>query len=517
MEMKTLSKPKFQISLLKWINRMFLFHLILLMPARQVIRAQATLGGSNMAEFQLGNIPGEKPSNLTSLYDQLNLSYSWKDLGLKTRIEQFYPSIGDDRDYTRLSQYRLNYTGEKVHITVGDFYSTLGRGLLLRTYEIPGSIWETRGYRVRYGFYRDIQGFEAGYRFKNLEIKAVRGKVLDVALPPTLDNDAQRRPDLVEGGEVSYRFAGQKLGGIYMRNTHASVSTGYASLYYDGHILQDFSLYGEFATRVDSLSYFSAPHHSAGYAAYGSISYTHSRLGINFEVKDYTNFSLGAGINDPPSLVKEHSYRLLNRSTHVPVLSDESGYQADVYYRFENNSFLTFNHSSAKNELSSGKAPVFREVFADYQFNVSDKVSSHVYADYATDPLVNEMNRYSGGFVLDVQHGRYNSNIETGLQHIERITNRTDRFINAYLSYTLSATSKYSASLVTEYTGDPIHLEDGKSYNIYPSLNLQYRPDAKNKILLFVGKRRGGPACNSGVCYDVLDFEGLEIRLSTRL
>ena len=57
-----------------------------------------------------------------------------------------------------------------------------------------------------------------------------------------------------------------------------------------------------------------------GYGAYGNLSFTHDRLGVSFEMKDYTNFSIGTGINDPPSLCERASYRLLNRSTHLPDL-----------------------------------------------------------------------------------------------------------------------------------------------------------------------------------------------------
>jgi hypothetical protein len=516
METKMKSKPKFQICSLILISRMLLLNGILFFSAGQDVLAQGRLSGTNMAEFQLGNIPGEKPATLTSLYDQLNLSFSYNELLLKTRIEQFYPSIGENRDYTKLSQYQVKYNSGKLNLTVGNLYSTLGRGLLLRTYEIPGSIWETRGYRVRYGFYRDIRGIEAGVNLKNLGIRVLRGKVLDVALPPTLENPSDRRPDLVEGTEVNFSAAGQKPGFIFMRNTHDGKSTPYGSFYYEGSFLNLFSVYGEFATRLDSLSWFTS-NDKSGYAAYGNISFTYKSLGVSFEVKDYTNFSIGAGINDPPSLVKEQSYRLLNRSTHVPILSNERGYQADIYYRFGNNSFLTMNHSTAKNEISSGRVFVFREVFSEYQFNITDRFSSHVYADYSTDPFVNETNRYSGGLVIDIVHGKFSSNLETGLQHITRKTTVTDNFLNAYFSYTISSTSKYSASVVTEYTGDPIHVMEDKNYNLYPAVNLQYSPDNRNRIQLFIGKRRGGPACNSGVCYDVLEFRGIEIRLSTRL
>ena len=219
----------------------------------------------------------------------------------------------------------------------------------------------------------------------------------------------------------------------------------------------------------------------------------------------------------PPTLVKEQSYRLLNRSTHVPELTYETGYQLEIYYRFLNNSMLTLNHALAKNKISADRSPVFKEYFAEYRFYAEEKLSGQVFADYSNAPFVNENNRYAGGFLIECDHNSgLSSSLEAELQYIERTSVETVTFYTAYLTYTLSKTSKYSASLVYEYTNDPIQLQDMKSYNAYPSLNLSYRPDSHNQIALFVGKRRGGLACTSGVCYDVLDFEGLEIRLVTR-
>ncbi len=469
-----------------------------------------------MAEFQLGNIPGLKPMDQSSLFDQLNLSYRLKSLSLKTRIEQYYPSFGDNNSYTSLSQYKVEYKTKNLDLSVGHIYTMLGRGLLIRTYEIPGSIWETRGYRVRYGFYKDMKGIELKYRIKKFELKAIRGRVLDVTLPPTIEKDVDRRPDLVEGGELRYNFKNQKVGFTFMRQTNTLASTGYASVYFDGNILKNVSIYGEFARRLDSTSLLSLPG-NAGFGAYTSLTYAHNRLGISLELKDYQNMSIGTGISDPPTLVKEQSYRLLNRSTHVPELTNESGYQLEIYYRFQNNSMLTLNHALAKNKISAEKSPVFREYFAEYRFSAGEKLSGQAFADYSKAPFVNENNRYAGGFLLELSHNSgFNSSLETELQYVERTTAKTVTFLNAYLAYTLSMTSKYSASLVYEYTSDPVHVENNKNYNYYPAVSISYRPDSHNQIALFYGKRRGGLACTSGVCYDVLDFEGLEIRLLTR-
>ena len=50
----------------------------------------------------------------------------------------------------------------------------------------------------------------------------------------------------------------------------------------------------------------------------------------------------------------------------------------------------------------------------------------------------------------------------------------------------------------------------------YPGLNVSYKPDRKNTLQLFAGKRRGGSACTAGICYEVLDFKGVELRWTVR-
>ena len=39
---------------------------------------------------------------------------------------------------------------------------------------------------------------------------------------------------------------------------------------------------------------------------------------------------------------------------------------------------------------------------------------------------------------------------------------------------------------------------------------------AGHSVNLFVGQRRSGLACTAGTCYEVLGFEGIEMRLLNR-
>ena len=46
---------------------------------------------------------------------------------------------------------------------------------------------------------------------------------------------------------------------------------------------------------------------------------------------------MGTGLNEPPALVKEHTYKVLNRSTHVLDPVNETGVQFEAYYSLDPN------------------------------------------------------------------------------------------------------------------------------------------------------------------------------------
>ncbi len=114
---------------------------------------------------------------LSSLYDQLNLGYRYKGLKASVRYEQFL-SQNEGSSYYSLSQFQVQYRKEKLELKVGNFNETLGNGLLMRGYEIAGSVFEEEAYRTRYGFYRDMLGFSAKYTGDIWYLNALRGKSL---------------------------------------------------------------------------------------------------------------------------------------------------------------------------------------------------------------------------------------------------------------------------------------------------------------------------------------------------
>jgi hypothetical protein len=469
---------------------------------------------SNLAEYQIGNIPGENPKDQSSLYNQLNINYKYKKLSLFSRIEQFYPSVDQEKSYRELSQFKVSYFSKKFDVEVGNLYTTLGRGLLLRNYEIPSSVYEARGYRVKYGFYKDLSGVSFKYKSKHFRAKFIRGKSLIVELPQIIELN-ERRIDLVEAADFEFRLNKQILGMVVMRNNSLNNTALYHSLNYNGSF-KDYVVYAELAQRIDSVDNVFNFSDSESFGFYSGINYTSEKTGITFEYKNYQNFLIGTGLNDPPSLIREQSSKLLNRSTHVPLINDEWGYQVELLYQVGMSGYITVNHALASNYLA-GKYYEFKEYYAEYSFRTQSGQYVELFIDYSQDPLLFQPNRYTLGGQLDFDHKEQTSSIDIETQYVKSISGtESANFSNYFIGYSLSKAGKYSISALFELTTDPVFLDEGKSHDIFPSLSLSYQLDKHNKMTLFIGKRRGGPSCTSGVCYDVLDFQGVELRIKTR-
>jgi len=472
----------------------------------------AQLTGNNLFEFQLGNIPNEIPADLTTHYDQLNLRYRYKALQANLRYEHFF-SQDASRSYNRLTRYSVKYRKNGLELEAGNFNEILGNGLLLRTYEIPASVFEDQGYRVRYGFYRDLRGFTAKYNWKWGYFKALRGVTLANTLPPTLE-ERERRPDLTEAMETGVNFFGQTAGLVVMRNTNDQSKDSFYSLLLKGNITSLLSYNIEFAHNIVPGNSWVGLEDDARYGIYGSLNYSYGSFGFSAEYKNYHDLLIGAGISDPPTLVKEHKYRLLNRNIHVPQYFSERGTQLEAYYSFRDGSRLLLNYARAVNELN--RTFVFSEYFAEYFFYAGSKSTLTIFADYSREQIKFEDHRYTAGLTWEYAFkGKNSTLLKTEYQSVERNVTGPEVFQNFALTAGYARSPGTSVSLTWELSSDSYLTEDS-DFRSWLGLNISHQLNSRNSLSLFAGQRRGGPACTSGICYEVLDFQGVEIRLKTK-
>ena len=463
----------------------------------------AQFSGQNLMEYQYGQLPEEEGTSFSSVYDRALLNYTFKGFSAGATLEQFYTPY-NSRNYIRINQARLSYYSKFIEIKAGNYYETLGRGILMRSYEIPGAILEDKSYRSRHYFHRDLLGASAKLRYKNLTAKVLYGKPLNNVLPPTFDIN-ERRVDEIVAVQPDYLLKEQLLGGAVMYLKNSSEKSWFAMANASGSIFPFLSYYAEFARKVSPQVTGDIPS-----AIYGNMNFTFESFGFSAEYKKYVNFLLGSGINEPPALVKEHSYKVLNRSTHVMQPQNETGYQFEGFVRFQNESVLTLNHTLAINDF--GNVYKFREYFAEYAFDIKETSEIKLFADFAQDPFKLEENRRSSGVYSDIKVGLGKSiNFSVEFQTFSRDDNSVQ---NQVYSAGFSGRSKFSAYLISEISNDPNIVEKGSK--LWLGTGAKYKLNSNHTLQIFIGERRGGPACNSGVCYEVLDFKGVELRLSSR-
>lgn len=482
-----------------------LLSIILIIGNTQQLHGQ--FSGYNLAEFQYGGFPQDEDNNFT-YYDRIVASYSKNSFRLSGTVEQFTTPAEDSR-YFQASQFLLHYRKLPFDFIIGNFYETLGRGLLLRAFEIPAATIEDLSFRSRHYFHRDILGFNFQYQSKAIKTKFLYGRPLNYLFPPTFSFD-ERRPDTFGALSFSYNTKNHLLGFTAMHHSFDGAEDWYAMVSASGSILNNVSYYTEAAKNISAfeINDFST---DAPYAIYGSLNLFHNSLGLSTEFKHYNNFLIGSGINEPPALVKEHSYKVLNRSIHVLEPTNESGYQVELFYTFPDLSILTINNTLAVNDLD--QVYRFSEYFVEYAFSLFDNHETKLFIDYANDPLKLEEQRFSIGSYIDWKIAKYSSvNTNYEFQTFKRDNNT---FQNHVMILGYSYKSKLFLFLEGELSNDSFLTDDDNK--IWLGTSARYRlKNGKNTVQLFVGERRGGPACSAGICYEVLDFKGVELRITTR-
>jgi len=466
------------------------------------------LSVSNILEYQVGNLPNEEPTNQTTHFDQLSLSYRYNEFLITGRFEHFQNATMDI-SYNQIRQWSLSFNKENLDLLVGHFYEILGRGLLLRTYEIPGVIREQAGLRTRYGFYRDINGVKLGYENKWIEFTAFRGRVLREDLPPTISNEI-RRQDLLEAAQVSFFVADWTITTAYLRQNQQNEYREFANISLAANLPLNMQIYGEYAGKLTSSNRFINLDDESSHALYLSLNTYLGPAGLSVEYKDYNDFFLG--FNDPPPLVKEHEYTLLNRSTHSLEPNNETGYQVELFYNLGTDLSITANISEAKNKTII-KDFDYNEKFFELGYYFSPEITVKGFFDIASEDIRLEKNRQTYGIYIETEWiPGLSTTLDVEHQDFIRELGTPNKVTNQLASLSISYAPDFSAGVTIERSTDP-----GEQRNEWIGFNAGYQYSQEHLINVFYGKRRGGNACTAGVCYQVLPFEGFELRLTSNL
>lgn len=492
--------------------------------------AFADLTGSNLLEFQSGNYPFRTPENRFDTYDQLNLEYAASRLRVGARFE-LNENSENLYTYREWTQRWAEWSDQRLRVRVGNVYTILGRGLLHRSFELPGVVLDELGVRARYAPSRDVDGVLVEGEAGPVEARAFAGQPNGGTHSPAAEEfGLERYEGQLAGGQAALTvWRRARIGAAYLRAANeqgASREFGSGFLDLDpaalaGTDLFALPLYVEYAQANRSAGDFFRfrTGERDTFALYAGANLLWGPFGLSAEWKNYRGFRLG--FNDPPSLVREHAFALLNRNTHVLDAERERGFQLEGSWTFDGLGAATLNGSR-----SDGEGDRFEELYGEVHVMMDGQPwEATLFASGGKDEFDFTARRRAWGGAGSVQvYGPWALQIDLQKQDATRrfFTLPPVAFNDLYASAGASRAGWGSVSLVIERSTDPDQedpedfLEPGVQPRVFLAGVVNAVLAERHQITLFAGERRGGRACTAGTCYEVQPFRGAEVRLTSR-
>lgn len=504
-------------------------------------RVDAQLSGGNLLIGQAGNVIGAERKDRSDLYDRLDLQWSSAALTLGGRFE--YDRSDDDRpDFGRVAAYQTitqrwaEWERDGLGVRVGNFYTIVGRGLLHRSFELPGVVYDESGTQTRYAAARDLDGARLHAERGPLAMQLFRGRVNDGTTSPALEAlGFERYRGVLDGAELRTRLPrGASIGAAWTRYVYGDAperqyASGFAAL--DplelGRVAGwSLPLAIEYAVERPSFADWwefrrgeERPH-----ALYASGNLLWRRYSLLAEYKDYDGMRLG--FNDPPSLVREHAAPLLNRDTHLLDAAGEEGFQLEASGPLHAWVGFTANFSRADGPPGVRRLR-FEERYGELHVAPpgSDAWECTLFADRGLDTFDFVVDRHSLGIAAATRLPHALSvavDLERKRVATQGFFGTPEWFQDEYVSLTLSRAGWGSAGVGVTRTSDPRDLPADEfglptaAREVFAGFSLSGDVGESHQVALFAGRRRGGRACTSGTCYDVPSLEGAELRVTSR-
>lgn len=477
------------------------------------VPAQSQLRLSSLAEIQSGRLPSDEAGAQRSLYQQLNIAYALEGFELSLRGETF-GSSERGRNYGELIQRSLTYRQGRLEAGAGHFHALLGEGLLLHAFELPGVLAEDRSWRRRYQLTRDLDGIFLRYSRDRFTCSLLRGSPLNSALPPGLKG---RRGDALQAASLVLRPGKILEMGAELLDLGAELGAATHLRLRPGPVLGPGSAlecYAEYAQRDAHPSRWLSLDRDLGRGLYLSTSLAAGPWGLSLEYKNYRNFLI-ADINDPPPLIREHEAYLLNRLTHVLLPDDETGAQLEASYTLAGGQSLLLNYTLATRTLEPGEEDDehLRSYFLQLDTPLGEDLRAQVFADLSRSAILQDEGRLTLGSHWEWQASdRHSFSADLQSQGVD--PHFYESYTNLYLSLGWAGTPAWSAALVLQRSTDSAESGEDPGKAIYwTGINAGWQAGEDHRLALFAGQRRTGLACTAGTCYEVLGFEGVELRL----
>jgi hypothetical protein len=480
------------------------------------------LGFSNQLEYSYNT-----ESEQEILENWLNLDYSKGIFSAGIRFDIFQPndpdpSISRGKNIYADIAYKyfradIGSGNEGLDLQVGNYYTLFGRGMILKSYE-------DRNIRVD----NNLLGLKVVGKYSDFVLTGLTG------MP---ENATAERKEILHAADLEFKGWRPLRAGLTYASNNPELDgvskTSMAAL----RIMPSFwniDIYSEYSIlRNEDInqSAFNGGEDFVGQGFYGNLNFYLESFSILGEYKYYDNISFTSSdgtvsYNTPPAVRQEYTYILPNRHPSPINPDNERGFQIAAAYNLDDYTFFNGAYTET-NTLSSDSyyqriagsnlEPVtqLKEIYLNAQKDWSDNLTTIAAFAYNEELATNTKN-YTPILESRFYFGEINT-IKVIFEHQHSTTRSTDeQYYTDVLNIEYLRSPKFSIALVAE-----LETREPQSGNIerefWSFIQIGYKFEQHSDISLLVGTRQAGNICIGGVCRYEPAFEGVELKLITRL
>ena len=480
------------------------------------------LGFSNHLEYSYNT-----DSDQEILENWLNLDYSKGIFSAGLRFEVFQlndpdPSISRGKDVYADIAYKyfradIGSGNEGLDIQAGNYYTLFGRGMVLKSYE-------DRNIRVD----NNLLGLKVVGKYSDFILTGLTGMS---------ENAVAERKEILHAADLEFKGWKPLRAGLTYASNNPDIDgvarTDMASL----RILPSFwniDMYAEYSAIQNediNQDVFNGEENIIGQGFYGNLNFYLGSFSLLSEYKYYDNISFTSSdgtvnYNTPPAVRQEYTYILPNRHPSPINPDNEKGFQFAAGYNFDEQTYFNGAYTET-NTLSSDSyyqqvagsnlLPVtqLKEIYLNAQRDWSESFTTIAAFSYNEELATNTEN------ITPILEGRYYfgdvNTIKIIFEHQHSTARSTDeKYYTNVLSIEYLRSPKLNIALVAE-----LETREPQSENVvrkfWSFVQIGYKFAHHTDISLLLGTRQAGNICIGGVCRYEPAFEGVELKLLTRL
>ena len=461
------------------------------------------------------------------LENWLNLDYRLGMFSSGLRFDVFQPNDPDpsiSRGKNKFAEIDFIYFNadigdrtEGLSITGGNFYTLFGRGMILKSYE-------DRAIRID----NNLLGLKVTGKYAGFVLTGLSGIAA---------NSQNERTDILHALDLEYRgWRPLKVGATLASNlppTEGVARTTMASLRMLPSIW-NIDIYAEYTAKFNEdikQNILKGSEPIVGQGFYGNLNFYLGSLSLLGEYKYYDNIAFTSQdgtifYNTPPAVRIEYTYILPNRHPSPLNQADEQGFQIAAAYNLSDNTYFTAAVTQTKtlpsssyyqrvNQIDIPVSTQLKELYVTGQQDWNEDLTTIAAFAYNEELATNTKN------ITPILENRFYfgdvNTIKVIIEH-QLATNRTtsEQYYTDVLSLEYLRSPNFSVAVVSELqTREPEQDRIVRRY--WGFIQATYKIGGHSDISLLIGTRQAGNICIGGVCRYEPAFQGVELKVLTRL